>query len=88
MEAKKKYRKRRKPIIVKPNTPLYRIITEYAKDQDYMKGQKLSLLDALQELNYLDDGSSPKTRLVLFNYKYLLDGIEETVKNSIKPIQP
>lgn len=70
-------------MVIEPVTSLYDFIEDHMKDNaSKMKNAKLEILDAFLELQDLDDEDTAMTRKVLYDYKFLLDYIEEAAAKS------
>lgn len=72
-----------KAIVIEHNTSLHSFIEDHmANNASKMKDAKLEILDAFLELNDIDEEDTVMARKVMYNYKFLLDYIEEAVMKS------
>lgn len=67
-----------KAIVIGTNTNLHSFIEDHmSNNASKMKDAKLEILDAFLELNDIDNDDVVMTRKALYDYKFLLDAIEE-----------
>lgn len=72
-----------KAIVIDTNTNLHSFIEDHmSNNASKMKDAKLEILDAFLELNDIDNDDVVMTRKALYDYKFLLDAIEEAAMKS------